>query len=114
MRAIGVIALSLGLAASAASAANRPIVHVSDVSPFTIRGLRFHPGEHLRIVVTTKRKYVRRLEAGGQGRFTLTLRRVHVRRCGQYTVAVYGPSGLRARMKSAPPVCGAELDNPNA
>jgi hypothetical protein len=62
--------------------------------------------------VTTKRKYVRRLEAGGKGRFTLRIRQVRVGRCGQYSVAVYGPAGLRARMKSAPPVCGAELDNP--
>jgi hypothetical protein len=109
VRAIGVIALSLGLAASAASAVSRPALRVTDLSPFTVHGLRFKSGEHLRIVVTTKRNYVRRLEAGGQGRFTLKLRRVSVRGCAQYSVRAYGPSGLRAAVKSPPPSCGVDL-----
>ena len=110
MRAIGVvIALSLGLAASATSAVTRPVLRVSDLSPFTVHGVRFHSNEHLRVVVTTKRNYVRRLEAGGKGRFMLKLRRVSVGRCAQYSVRVYGPSGMRAAVKSPPQSCGADL-----
>jgi hypothetical protein len=108
VRAIGVIALSLGLTASA-SGLTRPVVRVTDLSPFTVHGVRFASGERLRVVMTTKRNYVRRLEAGGKGAFTLKLRRVHVRGCGQYSVRVYGPSGLRAAVKSPPQSCGADL-----
>jgi hypothetical protein len=110
VRAVGVIALSLGLAVSAASSAtSRPALRVTDLSPFTVHGVRFASGEHLRIVITTKRRYVRRLEATARGTFTLKLRRVSVRRCGQYSVRVYGPSGVRTWVKSPPQSCGADL-----
>jgi hypothetical protein len=109
MRAIGVIALSLALVASAASAANRPVLRVSDLAPLTVHGVRFKPSEHLRVVVTTKRRYVRRLDATDNGAFTLKMRLVRVRRCGQYSVVVYGPAGgMRAAVKSPPQSCGPD------
>ena len=107
MRAIGVIALALGLTASATSAVDRPALRVLNVRPFTVQGMRFEPGENLRIVVTTKRTYVRRLEAGSNGAFKLVIRHVSTDHCGQYAVKAYGPSGVRAAVKSPQQVCGA-------
>ena len=108
MRAIGVIALALGLTASATSAVNRPALRVTDIHPFTVQGTRFEPGENLRVVVTTKRSYVRRLEAASNGAFKLRIRHISIEPCGQYAVRAYGLSGLRAAVKTPPQVCGAE------
>jgi hypothetical protein len=108
VRAVGVIALGLTVSAVATAAPTRPAVHVADLKPFTVHGVRFHAHEHLRIVVTTRRTVVRRLEATGTGTFTLKLLHVAVRRCGQYTIRAYGPSGLRASLKSPPQSCGAQ------
>ena len=108
MRAIGVLALALGLTASATSAVDRPALKVTDLRPFTVQGTRFEPGENLRIVVTTKRSYVRRLEAGRKGAFKLQIRHTSIEPCGQYAVKAYGPSGLRAGVKTPPQPCGAE------
>jgi hypothetical protein len=109
VRAFGVIALALALGAAAAAASSRPALRVDDLSPFTIHGLRFEPGEHLRIVVSAKRTYVRRIEAGRKGGFTLRLRRLSLGRCGLYSVRAYDASGLRAGVKSSPQSCGADI-----
>jgi hypothetical protein len=109
VRAIGVLALALSLSAAAAAASSRPALRVVDLKPFTVHGYRFESRQHLRIVITTKKSYVRRLETSGQGTFTLKLLRLRVRRCGQYSVRVYGPHGLLAGVKSPPQSCGAQL-----
>jgi hypothetical protein len=113
MRVIGVIALSLGVAAAASASAGRPALRVTDLSPFTVHGWRFDSGQNLRVVISTKRRIVRRLDANRDGAFTLRIRHFTVKRCAQYAVAAYGPSGaLLAAVKSAPQSCGADLDNP--
>lgn len=113
MRAIGVIALGLGVATAASASAGRPALRVTDLSPFTVHGWRFEAGEHLRVVISTKRRIVRRLDANRNGAFTLRIRHFTVRRCAQYAVAAYGPSGaLLAGVKSAPQSCGANPKTP--
>jgi hypothetical protein len=87
---------------------DRPVLRVTDLRPFTVHGTRFEPRENLRIVVTTKRSYVRRLEAGSKGTFKLQIRHIAIEPCGQYAVRAYGPSGLRTAVKTPPQVCGAE------
>jgi hypothetical protein len=109
MRAIGVIALGLTLSAAATAASGRPALRVTDRAPFTVHGYRFDAGEHLRIVITTKARTTRRLDASGRGTFTLKLRDLAVARCGQYSVRAYGPSGLRAAVKSPPESCAVPL-----
>ena len=108
VRAIGVIALGLTLATAATAASSRPALQVMDLRPFTVHGARFHSGENLRIVITTKHRFVRKLEASGKGTFTLALH-LSIGRCAQYSVRAYGPSGLRAAVKSSPESCGADI-----
>jgi hypothetical protein len=70
-----------------------------------VHGYRFDPGQHLRIVVTTKRRVERTLDANGRGAFTTVFRHVSVPRCGRYSVRAYGPSGLLAATKNPPESC---------
>jgi hypothetical protein len=109
VRGIGVIALGLTLCVAASAASARPQLRVTDLKPFTIHGWRFDAGERLRIVVSAGRHTERTLEASVRGTFTLKLRHFAVKRCGQYAVRAYGPSGLRAGVKSPPVLCGADL-----
>ena len=107
--AIGVLALCLTFSAVATAASSRPTLRVTDLKPLTVHGYRFESREHLRIVITIRRRVVRRLETSGRGTFTLELRRLSVRRCGQYSVQAYGPDGLLAAVKSPPQSCGTPL-----
>jgi hypothetical protein len=108
MRVVGVIALGLTLSAAASAASGaRPALRVTDRTPFTVHGWRFDSGEHLRIVITVKHRTTKTLDASGRGTFTLKVRDLSVARCGQYSVRAYGPSGLRASVKSPPYSCGA-------
>ena len=109
MRVIWVIALGLALSAAATAASGRPALRVTDLQPFTVHGWRFDSGEHLRIIIVTKRRVERTLDAGSRGAFTLKVRGVSVGRCGQYSVRAYGPSGLRAGIKSPPQSCAVPL-----
>ena len=84
---------------------------LTDLQPFTVHGYRFDPGEHLRIVVTTKHS-VSEPEASNRGTFTTVFRRLSVARCGQYSVRAYGPSGLLAATKSAPQSCATPIAPP--
>jgi len=108
MRVIGVIAVGLTLTAAATAASSRPVIRVSSLHPFTVHGVRFRPGEHLRIVVFVKTKTVRRLHASRSGAFTVALPsvQVKVKGCPEYSVVVYGPNGRRAGAKSSQESCG--------
>ena len=110
--AVGVIALALGLASAPAGAPSgapiRPGLRVVRLAPFTVHGYRFESGERLRVVITTKRRFVRRIEATGKGAFRIKLR-LSIGRCAQYSVRAYGPDGFRAGVKSPPQSCGAEI-----
>lgn len=97
------------MSTAAAAASSRPALRVTDLRPFTVHGWRFKEDEHLRIVITTKHRAERTLNASARGTFTLKLRGVSVPRCGQYSVRAYGPSGLRAGIKGPPQSCGADL-----
>ena len=108
MRVIGVIALALAVSTAATAASSRPALRVTDLKPFTVHGWRFAAGERLRIVIYAGRHAERTLEASGRGTFTLKLRNFTIKRCGQYGVRAYGPSGLRAAIKSPPEPCGAD------
>jgi hypothetical protein len=115
MRGVGAIALCIGVAAAGASAAStdsaalRPGLRVSNLAPLTVRGYRFDGAERLRVVITTKRRFVRRVEANANGRFSLVLRHISIGRCAPYSVRAYGSNGLRAAVKSPPKMCGAEV-----
>jgi hypothetical protein len=109
MRAVGVIALGLTLSAAASAASGaRPVLRVTDLKPFTVQGSRFHAGEHLRIVITAKGGTTKqKLDASERGAFRVRVENLSIPRCGQYTVRAYGPSGLRASVKTPPYSCGA-------
>jgi hypothetical protein len=107
MRVIGVLALGLAITTAATAGSGRPALRVTHLRPFAVRGYRFDPREHLRIVITTKRRVERTLAASPTGTFTLRVRGLSVGRCAQYSVTAYGRSGLRAGVKSPPQSCGA-------
>ena len=114
MRGIGVVALAIGAvvaggaAASPHSEAARPRLHVTDLSPFTVHGFRFDARERLRVVIVTRRRIVRRIEATPRGRFTIVLRTVRLGECARYGVRVWSGDRLRAATKNPPYACGAE------
>jgi hypothetical protein len=112
MRGIGVIALALAVSTAATAASGRPVLRATDLKPFTVHGYRFDAGEHLRIVVTTKQRVERKLNASERGTFTTVFRHISVPRCGQYSVRAYGPSGLLAATKSPPESCAIPIAPP--
>lgn len=111
MRAVGVIALSLGaLAAGVSSAspvASRPGLRVSDLDPFTVQGFRFEPSERVGLTVTTRRRFVRTIDASVKGAFRVVFR-LHLGHCASYAVRAIGSAGSRAAVKNPPQECGAE------
>lgn len=114
MRGIGVIALSLGAVAAGAAGASphsvaaRPRLHVTDLSPFTVHGFRFEAREQLRVVIVTRRRFVRKIETTRGGRFTIVLRTVRLGECARYGVRAWAGDRLRAATKNPPYACGAE------
>jgi hypothetical protein len=107
MRVIGVVALSLVVATAASAASARPALRVTARTPFTVHGWRFEPSLHVRLVISTKGRHVRRLTTSTRGTFTLKTR-LSMGACQQYAVVAYGPSGARlASIKSTPQSCGA-------
>jgi hypothetical protein len=109
VRVIGVIALGLTLCVAASAASGRPALRVTDLKPFTVHGWRFDAGERMRVVVATKHSVERKVAASDRGTFTTVFRRLSVARCAQYSVRAYGPSGLRAAIKSPPQSCATPI-----
>lgn len=107
MRVLGVIALSLVLATAASAAGSRASLRVTDLRPFTVHGWRFAPNLRVKLVISTKGRFVRHVTTGARGSFTLRTR-LTVGQCVPWAVAAYGPSGaLLASVKSTPQSCGA-------
>ena len=106
---IGILLLSAPALPAGASSSARPRLHVYDLSPVSVAGTRFAAGERLRVVVTTKRTFERRIVTNGNGAFRLVLRRVRVGPCVQVAVRAYHGRKLRAAAKTPLPSCGANI-----
>jgi hypothetical protein len=88
-----------------------PTVHrgaglrIADTSPMTVAGMRFAPGERVRVTVVAQgRKVVRRTVASEEGRFTVRFR-FSVDRCTAPIAYAVGSRGTRAFAKLPLPEC---------
>jgi hypothetical protein len=96
--------LSLATFVSAASAvpSQRPAVRVAAMSPFTVAGTHFVPGERVRVVVEARGPHVRTVTARPSGRFTAVFRGISIPDCTGYIVFATGDRGSRARISLMP------------
>jgi hypothetical protein len=106
MRVFGVVALGLSLSAAATAATGRPVVRVSDLTPFTVHGARFAPHVEVRVVVQTKQRRVRLLRTTAKGTFTLKLTAISAKPCTPYSVTVFVHGARRAGVKNTQQSCG--------
>ena len=95
MRSVGLIAVLLALAlAATVSAGTSPLLRVSAMAPFTVRGTAFRSGE--RVTVRLNRVWVKRTRAGVAGAFTARFPGLTVSRCDGYRVTATGSKGSHA------------------
>jgi hypothetical protein len=79
------------------------------LTPLTVSGTSFHPGEMVRVsvVVAGERPVVRRKAAGARGAFVLRFAGVVVDHCSPYVIVAKGDEGSRATSRAIPRACGA-------
>jgi hypothetical protein len=97
-------------AGAAAGALASPALQVVERDPLSVRGLGFHPGEHVRVTATLpgQGRFVRTATAGAQGAFTVRYRSVAAASCGTYRIVALGDRGSRATRIMPLPPCGAQ------
>lgn len=108
-------ALALFPAASGAAPA-KAWIRVSTLTPFTVHGAGFVPGEAITVTVDANRHVVRRTNASATGAFTVQLRTIHPVKCSSYTVRVRSSHGTTIAMKTVPecaPPAGGDGNDPN-
>jgi hypothetical protein len=101
-RLLLVLTILAALAAPTASAAPRPALAVTDASPFTVRGARFHAGETVTVVAYAGGRHVKRVVAGSTGAFVARFRGVSADVCDGWVVLAAGDRGSRAALKLLP------------
>jgi hypothetical protein len=109
---VAVLAAIVAVLVSAAAAwgaldARRPTLRVVDLSPLTVRGSNFAPGERVKLLVNAGGPLVRAAKAGPRGGFLKRLGvRVDPTGCGVVVQAI-GRAGSRALVDTARPGCDA-------
>src|SRR4051794_30596360 len=82
-----VVGLVLGLLPAAAAAPlHSGHIKIVRVSPFTIRGSGFAPGEHIVVSVKASSGALLRIDATATGTFFMRISAVRVGSCGWYSV----------------------------
>ena len=93
----------------APSRATSPSIALTARAPLTVRGLRFHAGERVRVTVSGTGTVSRWTRATRSGTFAVRFDGVTVTRCELIRVVAVGGSGSRAGLKTLPaPACIAE------
>ncbi len=95
------IAITL-LRPGASAAGGGPALQVTDLSPFTVRGTGFVPGEQVTVVAQVEGRHVSIVVASAAGTFTLRLSGVSLGPCPAYIVQATGNRGSRAYLRSVP------------
>jgi len=105
MKRLSLIAALLAalIATFSAAALSRPSIAVTRVTPLTVRGSGFVPGERVKVVAREPTVYRKTVTAGRRGRFT-TIFRVAVGKCARIRVVATGNKGSRAST-TLPPSC---------
>jgi hypothetical protein len=103
--AVALLALVGGAAASGTAATVRPV----DLSPLTVRGARFHPGEQVtvRVIVRGGARVTKAARAGAHGAFTVRFASLSLSACTSYWIRAAGARGSVAAYTMFPPPCGA-------
>jgi hypothetical protein len=103
----GVVVTLALLVAPAVQAAGRPALLVADTAPFTVKGANFKANERVAVQVRGGTTPLRtaRVRANAAGRFTLTMPRVSLERCGGAFAVATGASGSRAIAKIVFQLC---------
>ena len=105
-RLLSVLAVALALVAVAAASGATPKLTVTSQDLFAVRGVRFHPGERVLVVVAAADlRASKRLRAGAAGGFTAQFPAVQFSSCEAYTVRATGDRGSQAILKVRPPEC---------
>jgi hypothetical protein len=106
--AVGALVTGLGTA----GAGGGPILRVTNVSPLTIRGLHFHPREHVRVTLAASSRYTHSLRASRSGSFSTVFQSAKVGDCESFVVRATGNEGSLAVVKRGRPECGTEIAPP--
>jgi hypothetical protein len=109
--ALGVALAVVALAQPAESAMTRSAsLRVVDMSPFTVHGWRFQPGERVVVSVSgTAAKRSATVTATSAGTFTRRFPALRLGECDIYRVRAVGSKGSKAFLTPPPPSCGTEL-----
>ena len=106
-------AATLAIAGSAAAAHTtgaRPLLRLTDSQPVKLSGLRFKPGERVRVsVVTGTARRSRLVRATRAGRFVATFSDLSADRCNGFFARAEGARGSRATFKLVPVGCPPPL-----
>lgn len=99
------MALVASTTALGASDVRRPALRITDLSPLTVRGANFRPGERVKLLVNAVTPLSRSVRAGSRGRFVARLGvRVDASVCSVVVQAI-GAAGSRAMVDMARPGC---------
>ena len=104
---LAAVALSLIVSTTAlgGSDVRRPALRITDLSPLTVRGANFKPGERVKLLVSAGTPLSRSVRAGSRGRFVARLGvRVDASVCST-VVQAFGTAGSRAMVEMARPGC---------
>jgi hypothetical protein len=103
MRRCLLVLLTAALVAASAAVAAPARLVVMDRTPFAVRGMSFHPGEHVLVVLSAKGGSAsKRLVAGTAGRFMARFPSMHVASCAAYMVRATGDEGSHSVLKVTP------------
>ena len=94
-----ILALVSPASASSTAGAVRPALRVPDVTPLSVRGLRFKPHERVTVVVQAGKRRVKTVLTGATGVFSVRFRDIWLTGCYSYVVRATGNRGSRAVIK---------------
>jgi hypothetical protein len=105
LTAFAIALLATSATALGAADSNRPALRISDLTPLTVRGTNFKPGERIKLFVNAGTPITRAVRAGVRGRFVARLGvRVDASACSTVVQAI-GAGGSRALVDLTRPGC---------
>ena len=103
MRRSLLVILTVALVAASAALAAPAKLAVMNRAPLAVRGLSFHPGEHVLVtVISNGNRASKRLAAGTGGGFMARFPSMHIGSCAAYIVRATGDEGSHSALKVRP------------
>ena len=91
--------LGAGAGGSEGAAVGKPALKLAKPVPLTVQGMRFRPGERVRVTVRDVPNGRRKVTAGPRGGFVVRFAGVVYDRCDGLFVSAVGSQGSRATLK---------------